>query len=320
MSKILKTLCIAVVGVLAAASSQAQDAIRVAGPHPTALTTITARVAQELGFFEKENLVVDMLWTQGGSDVLQAVISGSVDIGIETGLGGVLSAIEKGAPIEVISSQMTGAGEFYWYVKADSDIQSFADLQDGETVSFSRPGASSETILNALLAQSGAKATPVSSGSPPETLTQVMSGQIDVGWGAPPAYPEIKDGRLRIIGRGNDATVLAGQTTRVNVANAAYLEANKDTVRRFLRAMNATLDALYTDPEVLAKAAEFVKLDVADARSVLTDFVPREAFTMNKLGDLEGSMQQAVENKQLSAPLSAEAQEKINKNIADLAP
>ena len=43
----------------------------------------------------------------------------------------------------------------------------------------------------------------VPTGGPPGTLTQVMSGQIDVGWSVPPfVLQELADGKLAIIARG----------------------------------------------------------------------------------------------------------------------
>ena len=42
-----------------------------------------------------------------------------------------------------------------------------------------------------------------------------MSGQIDVGWSAPPfGLDQLDDGKIRIIASGNDASVFKGQTVR----------------------------------------------------------------------------------------------------------
>jgi hypothetical protein len=46
----------------------------------------------------------------------------------------------------------------------------------------------------------GVTYTPVATGSPSSTLTQVMSGQIDVGWTSPPfALDLLRDGKIRQI-------------------------------------------------------------------------------------------------------------------------
>ena len=52
-----------------------------------------------------------------------------------------------------------------------------------------------------------------------------MSGQVDIGWAAPPfGLQEIKDGKIRIIARGSDVPSLRGQTVRVLIVNANALK------------------------------------------------------------------------------------------------
>ena len=80
------------------------------------------------------------------------MLSGSADVGLSNGLLGVIGAYVKGAPVRVISAQMTGAGELYWYARAESGIKSLKDAA-GKTVAFSSPGSSSNLILLALLRQ-----------------------------------------------------------------------------------------------------------------------------------------------------------------------
>ena len=59
------------------------------------------------------------------------------------------------------------------------------------------------------------KAKPTATGGPAPTLTQVMSGQIDVGWSAPPfGLQQLDEGKIRVIASGNDAAVFKGQTVR----------------------------------------------------------------------------------------------------------
>ena len=141
--------------------------------------------AEKAGFFKEAGLTVEPFYTDGGAATLTTVLSGSADIGLSNGLLGVIGAYVKGAPVRVISSQMTGAGELYWYVKSDSPIASLKDPAI-KTVAFSSPGSSSNLILLALLKQAGSGAKTVATGGAPATLTQIMTGQIDVGWAAAP--------------------------------------------------------------------------------------------------------------------------------------
>jgi NitT/TauT family transport system substrate-binding protein len=45
---------------------------------------------QKAGFFEQHGLTLELLYTQGAGETLQAVISGSVDIGVAVGTAGLL--------------------------------------------------------------------------------------------------------------------------------------------------------------------------------------------------------------------------------------
>lgn len=304
--------------VLAGGAAVAQDKIKVAAPHPTIMPSTFSLIAKENGFFEREKLEVELLWTAGGADAQQATINGSVDLAVQTGLSGVLSAIQRGAPIAIVGADMTGASDLFWYTAASKPFKSFADLGPANTASFSRPGASTETVVKSLLEHFKSKARAVPSGSPPETLTQVMSGQIDAGWGTAPLPKAFAEGKVRILAKGNDSPKLATVTTRVHAVNADFLAKNPRAVKSFLRAYDKTIDAMYKDPAVLAKAAGLLKITPDEAKQILTDFFPRKAFTIDKIGDLDSSIEQAVANKQLKGPLTDAQKAAIHKTVADL--
>ena len=137
--------------------------------------------------------MLDILYTDGGGQTQQAVISGSVDIGIGVGTYGVLGAFSKGAPVRVIGNSMDGAHDLYWYVRADSPIKTMKDAA-GKTVAYSTTGSSTALVVQGLERTLGVKLQGTATGSPPATFTQVMSGQIDVGWSSPPFALDAVDG------------------------------------------------------------------------------------------------------------------------------
>src|SRR5207302_10516292 len=97
-------------------------------------------------------------------------------------------------------------------------------------------GSSSKLILLGLLKQAGSRAKPVSTGGLPATLTQVMTGQIDIGWAVPPfALRELQEGRIAIIARASEATELRDQTIRVNIAGAEALKAKRAAITRLMQ-------------------------------------------------------------------------------------
>src|SRR5438045_8021042 len=92
-------------------ASYAQDTLKIAAGQRGNWDTTIAEVGQRAGIFKKHGLALEILWTQGGGETQQAVISGSVDIGVAAGSMGVLSASSKGAPVRIVGAATTGAAD-----------------------------------------------------------------------------------------------------------------------------------------------------------------------------------------------------------------
>jgi NitT/TauT family transport system substrate-binding protein len=266
--------------------------------------TSVCELGQRAGIFKKHGLTLNILYTQGGGETQQAVISGSADLGVATGIMGVLAAYAKGAPLRIIGAEATGAGDIFWYVPANSPIKTLKDT-DGKTIAFSATGSSTHGVVSALIKENDLKAKPVAAGGAPSTLTQVMSGQIDVGWSAPPFGLDLLDqGRIRVIATGNDSTTFRGQTVRVITANLQTLQNRKGAVERFMKAYRETVDWMYSDPAALKIYAEFVGIPEAMAKRARDEFFPKEALNPDRIVGLDTIVQDAVALKYTSAPLT----------------
>ena len=97
----------------------AQDTLKIAVGQRSLWDTSVSELGQRGGIFKKHGLVLELLYTQGSGETQQAVIAGSVDIGVSVGIMGALSAYAKGAPVRIIGAEMTGAGDLFWYVKSE---------------------------------------------------------------------------------------------------------------------------------------------------------------------------------------------------------
>ncbi|MDB5641153.1 MAG: sulfonate transporter, partial [Hyphomicrobiales bacterium] len=58
-----------------------------------------SEAGQKAGIFKKHGLELEIFYTAGSGETQQAVIAGSSDLGVATGLLGALGAYAKGAPI-----------------------------------------------------------------------------------------------------------------------------------------------------------------------------------------------------------------------------
>ena len=301
-------LCVALAVMAAAAlPARADDTLKVAAGQRGNWDTTIAEVGQQAGIFKKHGLTLEILWTQGGGETQQAVISNSVDIGVAPGIMGVLSAFSKGAPVRVIGAETTGASDLYWYVPATSPIKTLKDTE-GKTIAYSTNGSSTHGVVSAFMKQYDLKAKPTATGGPAPTLTQVMSGQIDIGWSAPPfGLQQLDEGKIRIIATGNDAAIFKGQTVRLLITSTQVLQSRKAVVERFMKAYRETIDWMYSnDPVALKTYADFVGIPVAMAKRTRDDFFPKASVDPDKVVGLDVIVQDAVALKYTAAPLTRE--------------
>ncbi len=101
----------------------AEDTLKVAVPQKGAWDAGIAELGQRGGIFKKHGLNLDILYTTAGPESIQAMIGGSIDVAVASGVSAALGTFGKGAPIRIISSEMTGAPDLYWFVPADSPIK-----------------------------------------------------------------------------------------------------------------------------------------------------------------------------------------------------
>jgi NitT/TauT family transport system substrate-binding protein len=303
------TSMLGIAGVLAlgAMTAQAEDTLKIVIGQINNWENQAPTLGEAAGIFKKYNLKIEATGTQGAGETLQGVISGSADLGGGVGVAGAMRAFSKGAPVRILLPAFTGTGDLYWYVKADSPIKSLKDLTEKNTIAYSTSGSSSNNIVVAFVNELGAKGTPTKTGGPAATLTAVMSGQVDVGWSAPPfGLQEMKDGKIRMIARGSDVPSLKGQTVRTIIVNADALKSKHDAIMRFVKAYRETVDWMYSDPKALQMYAEKIKRPVELVTDSAKNFQPKEALQTDEMKDLDGAVRDAVKLKFLDKPLTKE--------------
>jgi NitT/TauT family transport system substrate-binding protein len=282
-----------------------EDVLKVAIPQRGAWDAGLADLGERGGIFRKHGLKLDILYTQAGPESIQAVIGGSIDIATAAGVSAAVGTFAKGAPIRIIGSEMIGAPDLYWYVPANSPIKKVEDF-NGKTVAFSLTGSSSHAALLALIAQYKLTAKPTSTGNIAATITQTMTGQVDVGFGAAPFGLDLaEDGKIRIIATGSDVASLRTRSVRVNLTNVNTVKNRPDVLARFNRAYQETVEWMYSDPAALKHYSEYSSLPekiVLKVRSL----IPKESMAPGKIEGIDEIMADAVAGKFIPAPLSSD--------------
>ena len=297
---------LSVIAIIAAGNAaRAEDTLKVAIPQRGAWDAGVADLGQRGGIFKKHGLNLDILYVQAGPESIQALIGGSIDIATASGVSAAVGTFAKGAPIRIIGSEMIGGPDLYWYVPSNSPIRRVEDF-NGKTVAYSLTGSSSHAALLALIAQYKLTAKPTSTGNIASTITQTMTGQVDVGFGAAPfGLDLVEDGKIRIIATGNDVVSLRTRTVRVNLTNVSNLQSRRDALVRFNQAYRETVDWMYSDPAALKHYGEYSNLPEKIVLRV-RNLIPKESLATDRVQGMDQIMADAVAGKFIPAPLNAE--------------
>jgi NitT/TauT family transport system substrate-binding protein len=291
--------------LLSQATSQAEG-IRIVAAQRGNWETSIPELGRDAGIFAKYNVEPEITYTQGTGETLQVVVAGSADLGLSIGILGAMGAYNRGAPLRVVAATSTGLQEAFYYVRADSNIKSLKDATD-RTIAFATNGSSTQIAALSIINQYGVKARPVATGDANSTFTQVMSGQVDIGWSTAPLHLDAADrGEIRIIANASEVPRLKGETSRVVVANASRLDAKRDVINRYLKGFRETIEWLYSDPEALQKYEAISGISPKTTQRMIKDFIPKDSLQSAEVKGLELLNADAVSFKFIPGPLSAQ--------------
>jgi NitT/TauT family transport system substrate-binding protein len=310
---LLSALFVLVLGHFALPAAQAATGptkIILVVPHRIFFTVaVPIYIAQEKGYYKEGNIDVDAVFTKGGGENVQAVVSGDAQIGLSTGFFAVLSAFSKGAPIKVAAAEIAGMDSF-WYTPANTPIRKMEDLA-GKKVAFSRAGSSTHMAVLAMSDQIKAKGLkplePVSLGGVPESYTGVRTGQADAGWSvAPFMLDRIDKGELRVVVKGSEIEALNAITARVHFINTGFAAKQPDAVRAFFRAQQRAVEYMLDKKEETTKIwIRKAELKFPESAVLKTwDFYSKPALALKPIRGLQTTMEDAVRLKFLQQPLS----------------
>src|SRR2546430_14680025 len=115
----LPSMVLALASVAMVSVASGADTVKVAIGQIDAWANQAPTLGMKAGIFQKHGIVLETFGTQGAGETLQAVISGSADIGIGIGTAGAMRAFARGAPVRVLAAAYVGVGHQNWYVPAN---------------------------------------------------------------------------------------------------------------------------------------------------------------------------------------------------------
>jgi len=118
---------------------------------------------------------------------------------------------------------------------------------------------------------------------------------------------ELGEGRIRIVGRGDDLPALARQTVRFIVVNADALAKRPDAFRRYMQGYREMVDWMFSsDPQAISAYAKWAGVSESVARRTRDDFIRKPNALPDQISGLETIMADAVTYKFIPAPLGAD--------------
>jgi NitT/TauT family transport system substrate-binding protein len=211
----------------------AQDKLRVGKGFPSLFQFTPLDVGIETGIFKKHGIEVEASSFAGDAKLQQALIAGSIDMGIGSGPG--LAFVAKGAPTLGVAEEAGPPLGITLAVLAGGPIKTLADLK-GKTISISSVGSQTEWMVRELSRQQGwgpDGIKPVALGDVPAQLAALRTQQVDaVPFDITTAYQLAASGEIRILLKFGD--IVTEYVNHVIYATDDAMAQHPDSVRRFL--------------------------------------------------------------------------------------
>jgi len=202
-------------------------------------------IAEQLKYFEAEELEVSIVDFAGGARALQAVVGGSADV-VSGAFEHTLNMQAKGQPMRAFVLQGR-APQIVLGVstKTMANFKTIADLK-GKKIGVTAPGSSTNIMTNFVLAKAGLKPTDVSIigvGAAQGAVAAMRSGQIDAISNLDPVITILsRAGDIKIVSDTRDVAeaekVFGGPMPAACLyAPVSFLDKNPNTAQALVNAM-----------------------------------------------------------------------------------
>jgi NitT/TauT family transport system substrate-binding protein len=255
------TAMTAAAGGIARAQSAAPLALRVAATANDGYES--AYFAQDLGYFTRAGLNVDLTTMSNGAAITAAIVAGAMDVAVSTPIP-IANAYLAGLPVVIVA-----AGAFYLpgglmlVTAKGSPIKTAKDLE-GKTVALNALKTGTEAIVDNWLATNGADPAKIHLIETPfaDMGPALVRGAIHVaGMTDPSLSAGLQNGTIQILG--DPIGALHDYLLSVWFANADFARKNPEAIRRFNRAIYAAQAYTNTHPAETAPIfAKYAKMDV----------------------------------------------------------
>jgi len=208
-------------------------------------------VAVDDGLFRQEGLEVEIANLDGGSRAVAAIVSGDTPLGVINS-GSAVDARLQGPDMTIVAGLFD---TYYFQIYSKPTLQAPADLR-GKIIAASGARAASERaivdVLEPLGLEMGRDYQVTYVGSQGGRLAALQQGLVDATVIAPPLGLKAREAGFTELVNLIQLGIPFGHF--VITGSDAWMQANADTVRAFLRAYVASLALVKRDPETTKRA------------------------------------------------------------------
>jgi NitT/TauT family transport system substrate-binding protein len=243
-----------------------------------------AYIAQKKGFFEKYGLAVELIYFQGGSQVIQAMLGGDVPLTVTAGPEGVVAKLQ-GADIALLAANNP---TMFFTLFVPPEIRNVGELK-GKKAGVSRFGSSSDFCIRYIFKAAGlaeGDVTIVQIGDNPSRLVALKTNAIQTTvFTTPNTVRARKAGFVPLV----DAYKLGLKFHGSGIASTgAFLRDNRPVVEQFVKGfLEGVAYAKQHREESIRLIKEFLKLKDQDEAEesyqvVIQQIQPRKPYPLKE--------------------------------------
>ena len=225
---------------------------------PSALTPVTLTVGVipivdvapiylgvKQGFFDEQKLTLNLKLAQGGAAVIPAAVSGDYQFGFSNLVSEIL-AEQRGLKLKIVSQGVQATdnpnSDPWAILTLNSAITQCKDLE-GKTIAVNTLKNIGEVSIKAACDKGGVDVSKFKliEMNFPDMLPAMQKGQIDAMWTAEPFSTQAKLAGAKVLSY-NVVAVAPHLTVATYFATADYAAQNPGIVKRFVAAVNKSLD------------------------------------------------------------------------------
>ncbi len=286
--------------VQASASASATEAppakLRM-GVAPAIFSYLPTYIAKDKGFWDEQNLDVEVVVLNSGTDLIQALTGNAIDFAAASYNEPIVMSAQ-GIPTVIVAT-IEAALPYRYMTRPDiTDIKQLV----GKTVGVSRVGSLSDQVTRIVFNKAGIDPDSVkyqAAGGSPDRLAALQNGAISGTLLDSPSYQLAQQAGMTTLV--NVAEELKGFPYEMLIAKKATLDANKDAYTRmmigYIKAAQFVTDPANED-ETLQIASKYTGQKVEDLKvayaETIKDFPPDGKIEMDGIAEaLKGAQQYA---------------------------